>query len=457
MIPGLSMSPLEILAVLGAAALVLARWFPARARRPVQLSGIAIVLATGIALALLGPRWQLVPLFLFSALALVTMAVAALLRRRSGREPRRAKWWLVLPGTAACLLLIAATPVAAWAMPVPVYPEPTGEYAVGTTTFQWTDPNRPEPFSPAPDDNRTIVVQLWYPAAQSASDVERAFGGRATVEESRAVFEASAEFFGIPGFLVDEVAEVRSHAVFDAPVAEENTRYPVIVFSPGLSATRTTNTVLAEEWASNGYVVAIVDHTYDAAITFIDGEPVLSRNTVGDTDAETAQMNRDNLAMRIADLSFVLTRIERLDRAATPGTLAGRLDTDRAAVAGHSRGAAAALMMLADEPRFDAAIHIDGGLEPTMPAQPYDQPVLSITSPVSEADNPDYIPNLERVLDLGTGETDRIELAGAGHFSFTDAALYFPPLPSVLGTIGRTEGLRLTAGATTEFLDAQLR
>lgn len=457
MIPGLSMSPLEILAVLGAVALVLARWLPARARRPVRLSGIAIVVATGIALAILGLRWQLVPLFLFAALALVTLAAAALLRRRTGRDPRRAKWWLALPGTAACLLLIAATPVAAWAMPVPVYPEPTGEYAVGTTTFQWTDSGRPEPFSADPDDNRTIVVQLWYPAEESASEVDRAVGGRATVEESQQVFEASAEFFGIPSFLLDGVAEVRSHAAFDAPVAEDDTRYPVIVFSPGLSATRTTNTVLAEEWAGHGYIVATVDHTYDSAVTFIDGEPVLSRNTVGDTDAEMAQMNRDNLVMRMADLSFVLTQLERLDRAEIPGTLAGRLDTDRAAVAGHSRGAAAALMMLADEPRFDAAIHIDGGLEPTMPVQPYDQPVLSITSPISEADNPDYIPNLERVLDLGTGETTRIELAGAGHFSFTDAALYFPPLPSVLGTIGRTEGLRLTAEATTAFLDAQLR
>jgi predicted dienelactone hydrolase len=450
------MSPLEILAVLGAIVLVLARWSPTRARRPILLSGTAIVAITGLALAVLGLRWQLVPLFLFSTLALLTIAATVLLRRRSRRDPRRAKWWLALPGTAACLLLIAATPVAAWAMPMPVYPEPTGEYAVGAATFQWTDTDRPEPFSADPDDHRTIVVQLWYPAEESGPEVERAVGGRATVEESREVFEASAEFFGIPSFLLDDVAEVRSHAVFDAQVAEGNTRFPVIVFSPGLSATRTTNTVLAEEWAGHGYIVATVDHAYDSAITFIDGEPVHSRNTVGDTDIEMAQMNRDNLAMRTSDLSFVLTQLERLDRAEIPGTLAGRLDTDRAAVAGHSRGAAAALMVLAEERRFDAAIHIDGGLEPTMPVRPYDQPVLSITSPVSEADNPDYIPNLERVLDLGTGETGRIELAGAGHFSFTDAALYFPPLPSVLGTIGRTEGLRLTAEATTAFLDAEL-
>jgi CRISPR/Cas system CMR subunit Cmr4 (Cas7 group RAMP superfamily) len=67
------------------------------------------------------------------------------------------------------------------------------------------------------------------------------------------------------------------------------------------------------------------------------------------------------------------------------------------------------------------------------------------------------MPTLERALALGTGEITRIELAGAGHYSFTDAALFFPPLPSILGTVGRTEGLRLTGETTTAFLDDALR
>ncbi|MDN3243452.1 alpha/beta hydrolase family protein [Glycomyces tritici] len=443
-VPGLSMSPLEILAVLGAVAVVLARWLPPRTRRPVLYSGAAAVAVAGVGLLLTGLRWQMVPVLAVSALVL---AVAAA-RRRRGRMRR----WIAIPATTACLLALAATPVATWALPIPVYPEPTGEYEVGAAVFEWTDETRAEPFTADPDDHRTVVVQLWYPA-DAAAGAERAIGGRPTLEESQAITQASAECFGIPGFLLADAAAAPSHAVFDAPVAAGSERYPVIVFSPGLSATRTANTVLAEAWASRGYIVATVDHPHDAAMTYVDGEPVYSRNALTTADeAEIAAINRANIETRSADLSFVLTRLDSL-----PGDLAARIDTGRAAVAGHSRGGAAALAALAADPRFDAAVHIDGGLEPTLPPGPFTQPVLSVTSPVSAARNPDYLPTLDAALALGANETYRLELPESGHFSFTDAALYFPPVPSAVGTIGRTEGLRATADATTDFLDATLR
>jgi predicted dienelactone hydrolase len=437
-IPGLSLSPLEILAVLGALAVVLARWLPHR--KAVLLTGAAVVAAAGAALAVTGLRWQLYPVL---ALTAIILAVA-FARRGRGRMRRR----FAVPGTAACLLVLAATPIAAWGLPVPVYPEPTGAYDVGSAVFQWTDETRPEPFTDDPDDHRTIVVQLWYPA-EAEPDAERAVAGRPTLEESQAVTQATADLFGIPGFLLEDAAAAPSHAVFDAPAAPG--RFPVIVFSPGLNATRTANTVLAEEWAGRGYAVATVDHPYDAALTYVDGAPAYSRNTLVTTDeAEIAAINRANIETRSADLSFTLTQLDTV-------ALAPHLDTGRAAVAGHSRGAVAALAALAADPRFDAAVHIDGGLEPTLMPGPFTQPVLSITSPISAADNPDYLPTLDAALALGPKDTYRIELEGAGHLSFTDAALSFPPVPSILGTVGRTAGLQRTADATMLFLDAVLR
>jgi hypothetical protein len=47
-----------------------------------------------------------------------------------------------------------------------------------------------------------------------------------------------------------------------------------------------------------------------------------------------------------------------------------------------------------------------------------------------------------------------VTVPGASHLAFTDAPLYLPPLPDVVGGLGRRGGPRVTAAATGEFLEA---
>ncbi len=46
---------------------------------------------------------------------------------------------------------------------------------------------------------------------------------------------------------------------------------------------------------------------------------------------------------------------------------------------------------------------------------------------------------------------------GTAHLTFTDAPLYLPPLPALVGSCGRTGGIKITADATADFLGATLR
>ncbi|MFE4210684.1 hypothetical protein ACFRUQ_34635, partial [Streptomyces goshikiensis] len=64
-----------------AVALVLARWLPAGARRPVTIAAAALFLASGAASGVIGARWQLLPVFAGAAAAL-PFALAPLLPRR---------------------------------------------------------------------------------------------------------------------------------------------------------------------------------------------------------------------------------------------------------------------------------------------------------------------------------------------------------------------------------------
>ncbi|MEU6061262.1 dienelactone hydrolase family protein [Streptomyces sp. NPDC047097] len=456
-IAGLYMSPLEVVAVLGAVALVVAHWLPPAVRPRVALVAGAVLVVSVIALMVaVGIRWQLLPVLVGAVLASPFALAPLLRRRRTGRPAWRARWWLALPGSVLCVGLIATGPVAAWAFPVPEFPEPSGRFAVGTRVVQWTDPGRAESFTADPDDRRTVVVQLWYPARQSPAGTRRApYLGR-TEQEARTVSDALASGVGLPGFLVDGVTEARTHAVVDAPVAEGGGRFPVVLFSPGSNGVRTQNTAWAEELASHGYVVAALDHPYDsAAVVLADGRTIRARTASSGSREKDAKLAVGWTAVRAADLRFVLTRLERPGRETT-GPLTGRLDTGRVAVTGHSMGGAAALQAARQDRRFDAVIDLDGF--PHGPASPsLHQPVLALTQALTPATDPQYPPRLTEALEHSTAPSYRLTVPGAAHLTFMDGPLYLPPVPSIVGSVGRTESPRMVAATTLAFLDSTLR
>ncbi|MEV0675330.1 hypothetical protein AB0I60_02275 [Actinosynnema sp. NPDC050436] len=453
-IPGLHVSLPELLALLGAVALVVARWLPAAARPRATIAAGAVFLLSALVVVVGGLRWQMVPVLAGAALAL-PFALSPLLRRRTGRTAWRARWWLALPGSLACVGLVATGPVAAWAFPVPVFPAPSGEFAVGTRVLEWTDPDRPETFTADPNDQRTVVVQLWYPAQQSPEDARRAqYLGR-TEDEARTVAEALARGVGLPDFLMDGVPRARTQSVFDAPVADG--RFPVVLFSPGATGVRTQNTAWAEELAGHGYVVAALDHPYDsAAVVLADGRTIGSATvSTGDRDQD-AVLSVEWTAIRAADLGFALTRLEGLDRGEAADPLTGHLDTSRVAGTGHSMGGAAALQAARQDRRIDAVVNLDGYPHgPTEPA--LDQPTLALTQAITPATDPRYLPRLTEVLALGTATNYRLTVPDSAHLTFMDGPLYLPPVPSIVGSLGRTDSPRVVAETTLAFLDTVLR
>ncbi|CAL9659340.1 hypothetical protein SUDANB108_06946 [Streptomyces sp. enrichment culture] len=455
-IAGLYMSPLEIIALFSAVALVVARWLPPAARPRVVIAAVAVLALSAIVLSVVGFRWQMLPVLAGAAVTL-PFALPPLLRRRTGRPAWRARWWLALPGSVACLGLTATGPVAAWAFPVPDFPEPSGRFAVGTRVMQWTDPSRPETFTADPHDRRTVVVQLWYPARKSPAGAQRAqYLGR-TEQEARTVSDALARQVGLPGFLVDGVPRARTRAVFDAPVADGGERFPVVLFSPGSGGVRTQNTAWAEELASHGYAVVGLDHPYDsAAVVLDDGRTVRTRTESTGDRAQDDKLAAGWTAVRAADLRFVLTRLSHLDRGDTAGPPAGRLDTRRTAVTGHSMGGAAALQAARQDRRFDAVIDLDGYPHgPTSPS--LHRPALALTQAITPGTDPHYMPRLTQALKHSTATSYRLTVPGAAHLTFMDGPLYLPPVPSITGSLGRTGSPHVVAETTLAFLDATLR
>jgi predicted dienelactone hydrolase len=426
----------ELIVVLGSVVLVTARWLPAAARRRTAVGAAAVVLI-GAATLLPEPRWQMLPV-----LAADLLVGLGLLFAR-----RRARRWVALPATLACLVLVAGGGVAAWALPVPVFPSPSGPSPVGTTVEQWTDPGREEPGTPRADDFRTVVVQFWYPARETGSRAR--YLGR-TRQEAETVAAGEASYLGVPAAALAALPRAHSHATPGAAPADG--RFPVVLFSPGLGGVRGQNTAWAEDLASRGYLVAGVDHPFDsAAVVLADGSTVRSAITAGGDRAENDRRRARWTDVRAEDLRFVLSRL------AAPGSgpLAGSADTGRVAATGHSIGGAAAMRAAELDPRVTAVVNLDGGLNPGQ--GPVRQPVLALTHEITDEAGEVYVARLSSVLDRGGATSYRLTVPGSAHLTFTDAPLFLPPVPSITGSLGGAGSVRVTAQTTAAFLDATLR
>ncbi|AEV83968.1 Collagen alpha-5(VI) chain [Actinoplanes sp. SE50] len=136
------------------------------------------------------------------------------------------------------------------------------------------------------------------------------------------------------------------------------------------------------------------------------------------------------------------------------GELAGRLDVGRAAVTGHSLGGAAAVRAAQGDPRFKAVIDLDGGLDTDQKA--VRQPVLVVTHEIRDRADADYVARVMTVLEGGGAGGYRLTVPGSAHLTFTDAPLYLPPVPSLVGSLGGNGSVRMTVETSAAFLDATL-
>ena len=304
-----------------------------------------------------------------------------------------------------------------------------------------------------------VVVQVWYPADPRPDDNRSLYLGR-TTEEARLTADGLAATYGVPSLLLHEVVVARTRSYLDAPPAQSPQRWPVVLFSPGLAGFRAQNTGWAEELASHGFFVVAVDHPYDsAAVVSTDGTVIATTaRSTGNRDVDNRATDQ-LAAVRASDLRFVLTQIEAMEGGQLRSPFAGRVDTQRTAAVGHSVGGAAAIQAAREDNRIDAVINLDG-LPRNLAAQRFPQPVLAIVAgrgTGNEQNDATYRRTLTTVLRDSDGGGFCLTINGASHLTFTDAPLFLPPLPALIGSGGRRHGHDVTSRATIVFLDAVLR
>lgn len=112
-------------------------------------------------------------------------------------------------------------------------PTPTGPFAVGRTTYVWSDAAHADPMAPQPDTNRgtkrDLLAWIWYPAApqrlsQTIDDYLPAPWRMALQRQTGPV---------ITQFVTRDLSRVHAHSIRNAEVSPEQRSYPVVFMRPG--------------------------------------------------------------------------------------------------------------------------------------------------------------------------------------------------------------------------------
>jgi predicted dienelactone hydrolase len=367
-------------------------------------------------------------------------------------------------------------------VPIFRFPQPTGQYKVGTLTYHWVDNNRPEVFSTDSDARRELMVQIWYPAKADAA------GQRAPyAQNTDAIAPALARLFHFPEFTLgymkyffSYLESVKTNAIPAAPAADDAAGFPVLLFLEGFMGIRQMNTFQVEELVSHGYIVASIDQPGGAAVVvFPDGRQLTGdRQTLelihqSITPVEPAptlngRTFKEGIIPYFAqDAIFTLDQLTALNQADPNGILTGRLDLDHIGMFGMSLGAEVGGEFCYLEPRVRACLMMDAPMPIDAVRSGLKQPSMWITRDIetmhregwSQRDIDETHTSIREVFERLPGDGYLVLVPGMFHLNMVDTP-YYSPLTPLLGMTGPIDAKRahdIVNAYSLAFFDRHLK
>ncbi|MBI4586953.1 MAG: hypothetical protein HY717_23315 [Planctomycetes bacterium] len=308
-----------------------------------------------------------------------------------------------------------------------------GPFPVGVRTLVLVDSSRDDAFA---GGKRTLVTEVWYPAAGEARSLPRArfgeFFGKYQAEGAKALKQKDLE---------EVERRFQTLAARQAPlrpVEKGGAKYPLLIFSHGNSGFRHQNVFQMDHLASHGYVVASPEHTGNSSLA------PLPEKAVGYDKGGRSRSSED----RPQDVIFLIDHF--LKESGAPGSwLHQALDAGKIGVLGHSFGGYAACSAAVRDARIKAILPMTVALA-GLGVAPAKVPTL-----VFLAKHDLTMKELGNVASRGyylgcPAEKYLLTLKRGGHFSFCEMGIINPGHGD---GIGRGKNL---AGEEMEFIPVPL-
>ncbi len=394
-------------------------------------------LITGVALSILvlqllfeSFRWQMLGAYGSVVFLVCSVARATAVESDSKRASKQFRSLGIFSAGASALACLLA--------PIPTLPAPNGPYGVGTVFYKLEDSRRQEIFA-EDSQPRRIMMQVWYPIKKGTA------GAIAPFMQS---YSSLSPFLDAPLFaiLASHIPLIKTHSIISAKIAapEGSTRFPLLIFSHGLFGGKIQNTLLMEHLASQGFVVAAIDHTYDCAFAIFPDRTICSR-LIAPHAGLPSVTSAAAMETRVLDASFTLDELTRLNANDPQGVLTGKLDLTAVGILGHSLGGQTTMLACARDKRFKAGLALDGA------STAFDttaQPIMLI-----QADRDYDALNVEELTKHLTGPEYVLVLKNSGHANFTDLPMLTPArfFKAFLGRIDATKANEQINGYASNF------
>ncbi len=428
-----------------------------RTVRWMRYSAPATLLIVVVQVLIEGGRWQMVPAYVLSGLFCLIWLLQTFIPAGVSVERRLAF------GLALGVLGLAVSMALPMIFPVFRFPHPSGPYGIGTLTYHWVDPSRPEVFTSDPNNRRELMVQIWYPAKDIPSSP------RAPYVQDPGALGPLARLLHLPEFIFGHLKYVTTDAIPSAPVANGEPSYPVLIFLSGRVGYRQSNTFQVEELVSHGYIVAAIDQPYAAAgVVFPDGRLAAFDTRMFDPAHPGHPAFYDHVIPYLAqDVIFTLDRLATVNQADPNGILTGRLDLQHAGIFGVSLGGAVSAEACRLEPRLRACLVMDVFMPADVVQAGLQQPTMWISRPAefmqregwAQADIDETQSTMRAVFESLPGEGYLVLVPGMFHLDFTDAPL-MAPLGSLVGLFGPIDAQRahsIVNAYSLAFFDRHLK
>lgn len=240
-----------------------------------------------------------------------------------------------------------------------LFPPPGGPFHVTWENSELVDNSRADPFNAS--HPRRLMISRFTPVPKSTCEklcrVPYMTPEMAGLEEEiyKAAFPDLEWLNGIFRSLEVQVCCKQDRT--------PKKKFPTILFGPGHNTTRTLYTGTAQQIASMGYEIVVIDHPYETDIVQFPNGDIIFGGRVGSNpeDKEDIVLGLD---IRAQDVTFILDT----------------LNLNKTVYMGHSYGGASAAHTLPKDLRLVSGVNLDGAMWSDVQYTGVDRPFLCVGS-----------------------------------------------------------------------------